>query len=233
MYPIRLLSYTYSILFTITQIVNSGRLPHERQPVARWKRPADNSLLIFSLFVQNYLHELSHQNVDLENPHSPDVKTGIEAYASGMTRNMQQRRKDDIHFKNVVEVLICDDDPHIQEALKSLLSAYAFSKPNNPAPEITVVGEASDGLEALRLVAIHQPDVILMDEHMPVMDGFETTRAIKASCPQVKVVMLTIDAAQEQAAMASGVDAFLLKGCPAEKIIETILKTSKPDNEHA
>ena len=171
--------------------------------------------------------------MDLENPHSPDVKTGIEAYAKGMTRNVQRRRKDDIHFKKVVEVLICDDDPCIREALKSLLSAYALSKPNDPVPKIKVVGEAANGREALQMVANHQPDVLLMDAHMPVMDGFETARAIKASRPQVKVVMLTIDAAQEQAAMASGVDAFLLKGCPAEIIIDTILIASKPDSQHA
>lgn len=58
---------------------------------------------------------------------------------------------------------------------------------------------------------------------MPVMDGIEATRAIKENWPQVKIVMLTIYSVQEQAAMAAGADAFMLKGCPAEKLIDTIL----------
>lgn len=133
----------------------------------------------------------------------------------------------------MVEVLICDDDPSIREALKSLFSTYALSKPDDPASNINVVGEAANGQEALHRIAKYQPDVVLMDAHMPVMDGFEATRAIKTSWPQVKVVMLTIHSSLEQDALAAGVDAFLLKGCAVEKMIDTILITARPDREHA
>ncbi len=133
----------------------------------------------------------------------------------------------------MVEVLICDDEPHIREALKSLLSTYGLSKSDDTIPQIEVVGNAANGREAIQMVEKYLPDVVLMDAHMPVMDGFEATRAIKAIRPQVKVIMLTLYSELQQAAEAAGVDAFLLKGCPAEKLIDTILITSNPDSEHA
>ena len=66
------------------------------------------------------------------------------------------------------------------------LSTYALLNSVAPISKIMVVGEATNGWEALQVIAKHQPDVGLMDAHMPVMDGFEATRAIKASWPQVK-----------------------------------------------
>lgn len=141
-----------------------------------------------------------------------------------MTHNEQQRMEDDIPGSHIVEVFICDDDHFIREALKSLLSTYALVKADDPVSKIKVVGEAPNGREVLQMVANQQPDVILMDAQMPVMDGIEATRAIKANWAQVKIIVLTIYSAQEQAAMAAGADAFLLKGCPAEKLIDAILK---------
>ncbi len=168
-----------------------------------------------------------------KNPHSPDDIGGARAYATGMIYNAQPHRKVDTLSHRIVEVLICDDEPSIREALKSLLSTCALLKPDEPFSKIKVVGEAANGREALQTVAKHQPDVVLMDAQMPVMDGFEAARAIKAAWSQVKVVMLTGYSAQQQAAMATGVDACLLKGCPAEKLIDTILRTSETDSEHA
>ncbi|MGB8212544.1 MAG: response regulator transcription factor [Anaerolineales bacterium] len=150
-----------------------------------------------------------------------------------MINNAHPHKKDDITSNSIVEVLICDDETFIREALKSLLSTYALLNSVAPISKIMVVGEATNGWEALQVIAKHQPDVVLMDAHMPVMDGFEATRAIKASWPQVKVIMLTMYFAQQEAATEAGVDAFLLKGCPVEKLIDTILTTCRPDNEHA
>ena len=118
----------------------------------------------------------------------------------------------------MIKVLVADDHGVVRKGLRLLLEQY---------PELVVIGEAANGREALQMVANHQPDVILMDAQMPVMDGIEATRAIKANWPKVKVVMLTIYSAREQAAKAAGADAFLLKGCPAEKLIETILNKCK------
>lgn len=59
-------------------------------------------------------------------------------------------------------------------------------------PEIEVVATASNGLEALELVKLHQPDVVLMDVSMPIMNGIEATRLIKEEVPHTKVLMLTM-----------------------------------------
>jgi DNA-binding NarL/FixJ family response regulator len=86
-----------------------------------------------------------------------------------------------------------------------------------------IVGEAADGREAVRLVAECRPDVVLMDAKMPVMDGMEATRLIKERWPEIRVVVLTIHAAYRADALASGADAFLIKGCPAAELLRAIL----------
>jgi CheY-like chemotaxis protein len=62
-----------------------------------------------------------------------------------------------------------------------------------------------------------------MDAKMPVLDGLEATRLIKAEWPAVKVIVLTIHAALEAEALAAGADAFLVKGCPAGELLAAIL----------
>jgi DNA-binding NarL/FixJ family response regulator len=94
------------------------------------------------------------------------------------------------------------------------------------SPEVKVVGEAADGQEAVRLAADRQPDVILMDIQMPVMDGLEATRRIKSHWPEVKVIVLTMYETYRADALAAGVDAFLIKGCPAEQLLGAILYRS-------
>jgi DNA-binding NarL/FixJ family response regulator len=91
---------------------------------------------------------------------------------------------------------------------------------------IQVVGEARDGEEAIRLMEIYQPEVVVIDVCMPEMSGVEATRLIKEKWPGVKVVMLTMYSEQRQAALDAGVDIFLNKGCVAEKLFDAIL------NEH-
>jgi DNA-binding NarL/FixJ family response regulator len=86
-----------------------------------------------------------------------------------------------------------------------------------------VVAEAADGREAVRMVEQFRPDVVLMDARMPAMDGLEATRLIKDKWPEVKLVMLTVYRAFRTEALAAGVDAFLVKGCPPEHLLEAIL----------
>jgi DNA-binding NarL/FixJ family response regulator len=86
-----------------------------------------------------------------------------------------------------------------------------------------VVGEATNGQEALSLVEECRPDLILMDARMPVMDGLEATQLIKARWPEVKVVILTMYPAYRAEALAAGADAVLVKGCPPEKLLDAIL----------
>jgi DNA-binding NarL/FixJ family response regulator len=118
-----------------------------------------------------------------------------------------------------VRVLIADDQGPTRQGLRALLTL---------CPQVEVVGEAVDGREAVNLVAKRQPDVVLMDMQMPVMDGLEATRRIKEQWPEVRVVALTMYPKYRVDAVAVGVDAFLLKGNPTEVLQETIL-AQRPD----
>jgi DNA-binding NarL/FixJ family response regulator len=94
-------------------------------------------------------------------------------------------------------------------------------------PEIAVVGEAEDGREAVQLVGELDPDLVLMDARKPVMDGLEATRLIKAQWPEVRIVVLTIDAGSQAEALAAGADAFLVKGCSVEDLLELVRNTRR------
>jgi DNA-binding NarL/FixJ family response regulator len=113
-----------------------------------------------------------------------------------------------------IHVLIVDDQPRARKSLRALLSTW-------PVPQ--KVREAASGQEAMQLVEHGQPDVVLMDVCMPGMDGLQATRIIKARCPQVKVVVLTMYSEYEVEAMAAGADAFVAKGEPADRLLATLL----------
>ena len=125
--------------------------------------------------------------------------------------------------KQCKRILICDDESRTRDALKALLLAREMTQNAATSPEIQVVAEARDGEEAIRLMEIHQPEVVVMDACMPGMSGVEATRLIKEKWPSVKVVMLTMYSEQRQAALDAGVDTFLNKGCLAEKLFDAIL----------
>jgi DNA-binding NarL/FixJ family response regulator len=91
-------------------------------------------------------------------------------------------------------------------------------------PEIEIVGEATDGQGAVQFVEQCRPDVVLMDIRMPVMDGLEATRIIKERCPEIKVIVLSMYSSYQAEALAAGADAFLVKGCAAEDLLQAILK---------
>jgi DNA-binding NarL/FixJ family response regulator len=112
-------------------------------------------------------------------------------------------------------VLIVDDSPRVRQELRTLLPL---------AGDIEIVGQAADGQEAIRLAMALQPDVVLMDLEMPVLDGYEATRQIKASSPSCRVVALTVHGyeAAWQKASQSGVDVFLVKGVSVETLVQAI-----------
>lgn len=116
-----------------------------------------------------------------------------------------------------VRVLITDDQQPTRHGLKAILTF---------APQIEVIGEAVNGQEAVRLVTECHPDVVLMDMHMPVMDGLQATRLIKSQCPEIKVIALTIDPTHKIEALKAGVDVFLLKGCTTAALQGAILESS-------
>jgi DNA-binding NarL/FixJ family response regulator len=120
-------------------------------------------------------------------------------------------------------VLICDDEPRARQALKALLLTREVTCQDESLARIQVAGEARDGYEAVQLVETVLPEVIVIDACMPGMNGLEATRFIKKNWPDVRVVMLTMYPDQRTAALDAGADAFLLKGCLAETLIDTIL----------
>lgn len=107
-------------------------------------------------------------------------------------------------------VLIVDDHPYARKAIRSLLE---------DDPAFLVVGEAESGKEALKLCGETAPDVVLMDIHMPGMDGLETTRLLKRLYPEVRIVMLTVsDAAADLfTALQFGAQGYLLKNMKPEE----------------
>jgi len=120
-----------------------------------------------------------------------------------------------------VQVLIVDHEVHTRQGLQALLAAW---------PEIKVMG-AANGIETVQLVEKCRPDVALMDIPVPVpalsgaevMDGLGVIRLIKSRWPQVRIVVLTMYATHRAAALAAGADAFLLKGCLAQDLLEAIV----------
>ncbi len=113
----------------------------------------------------------------------------------------------------LIKILIADDHARSREGLRALLAER---------PEIEVVGEASDGLETIRLTENSDPDVVLTDARMAGMDGLEATRQIKTRWPGVRVVVLTMYPVYRGGAIAAGADAFVLKGCPSDELLAAI-----------
>lgn len=125
--------------------------------------------------------------------------------------------------KKPVRVLLVDDSIEARNGLRALLSTIRLTtSTNEDQPAFEIVGEASNGREALQLVAKHQPDAVLLDAHMPEMNGIEATRKIKKSWPEVRVVMLTIHADYESEALEAGTDFFLVKGSPTSELLNAL-----------
>ncbi|QKW21901.1 response regulator transcription factor [Kitasatospora sp. NA04385] len=114
-----------------------------------------------------------------------------------------------------IRVVVADDQTVVREGIVMLLGLL---------PGITVVGSAPDGEEALRLVAEHAPDVVLMDLRMPRCDGVEATRRIRAEHPGTEVVVLTTYADDDSlfSALQAGARGFLTKDAGAEEIARAV-----------
>lgn len=114
-----------------------------------------------------------------------------------------------------IKVGIVDDDPLVRSALGLMLGGQA---------DIEVVGEATDGQEALALVRTSAPDVVLMDIRMPRINGLEATRRVLTESRPPRVIVLTTFGADEYVvdALAAGADGFLLKDTPPPEIVAAI-----------
>jgi NarL family two-component system response regulator LiaR len=118
----------------------------------------------------------------------------------------------------MIRVLICDDQVVVCEGLRAILST---------APGIEVVGIGNDGEEALKQVESLQPDLVLMDLKMPIMNGIEATRLIRERFPKVRVLVLTTYDFDEWVfdAIRSGASGYLLKDTPRDALVSAIQGT--------
>jgi DNA-binding NarL/FixJ family response regulator len=122
-----------------------------------------------------------------------------------------------------VRVLLVDDQLLFREGLATLLSVR---------PEVEVVGEAANGLEALERVAALRPHVVLMDLRMPVLNGVEATRRLRAAYPDVRVVALTTFDDDEDIfeALRAGALGYLLKDVSADRLLEAIRAAARGES---
>ena len=111
----------------------------------------------------------------------------------------------------MIRILLVDDQELVRAGLRGIL---------RPQFGFEVAGECADGTEVLDAIAAHQPDIVLMDVRMPVLDGVDATRAMRAEHPSVPVLALTtFDDDQALAGMLrAGAAGFVLKGVPAEQL---------------
>ena len=114
-----------------------------------------------------------------------------------------------------VRILLADDHRIVREGLAALVEKQSDMK---------VIGQASDGRQAIQLACDLQPDVIIMDASMPVLNGIEATRRIAAELPNIPVLCLSFQSNKRLvlAVLEAGASGYLLKDCAAEELITAI-----------
>ena len=115
----------------------------------------------------------------------------------------------------MIRVLLVDDHPIMRKGIRSVLESYE---------NIEVIGEASNGLEAVTLANDLTPSVIIMDVNMPRMDGVQATRLNKQSQPQITIIGLSVNDARsvQRALLEAGASAYVNKDNVGEDLYQTI-----------
>lgn len=118
-------------------------------------------------------------------------------------------------MNNTIRVVLADDHVFVRDGIKSLLENEA---------NITVVGEATDGLEALTAIDQLQPDLLILDIRMPNLTGIEVVEQLRSKNNQVKIVMLSMHESEEYVlkSIKAGADGYLLKGSSKEEFLKAL-----------
>jgi DNA-binding NarL/FixJ family response regulator len=114
-----------------------------------------------------------------------------------------------------IRVVLADDHRMLREGIRALLERE---------DDIEVVGEAADGREAVRLATQLQPDVVVMDVSMPLLNGIEATRQIRRDYPQVRILTLTVHESEDYVAqlLAAGASGYIIKRAGGDELIGAI-----------
>jgi DNA-binding NarL/FixJ family response regulator len=122
---------------------------------------------------------------------------------------------------DVTTLLLVDDHQLLRQGLRRAVEEAGF----------TVIGEAGDGAEAVRLAETYRPDLVLMDVSMPVLDGIEATRRITELVPDTRVVMLSMHGEEDtiSRAIKAGAVGYLGKDCTMAEVAETLAKVAAGD----
>jgi two-component system response regulator NreC len=115
----------------------------------------------------------------------------------------------------MIRILLADDHPVVRAGLRAVLEGE---------PDFEILGEAVDGLDAIRLAKSLAPDVLVLDIVMPNMDGLEVARRVRESAMQTRVVILSIHANESYAAQAlrNGASAYVVKNAPIQFLMDAI-----------
>ena len=117
--------------------------------------------------------------------------------------------------KNKIKILLVDDHPVVRKGLSSLLATRE---------DLKIVGEAGDGAEAIRKVKQLKPDIVLLDLHMPGMDGLTVTETLRKESPQAKVLVLSMHSQRDSVLriLRAGARGFVLKDAPTDELVRAI-----------
>src|SRR5256886_14257091 len=114
-----------------------------------------------------------------------------------------------------IRILLADDHPILREGLRAVLETQ---------PDFEVIAEAANGIEAVRQALTLQPDILLLDLEMPILDGVETIRRLRQQQPAARIIVFTAFDNDERIihAVQAGANGYLLKGAPREEIFKAI-----------
>jgi DNA-binding NarL/FixJ family response regulator len=115
-----------------------------------------------------------------------------------------------------MRVLLADDQTKVRSALRLLLEQE---------PGLSVVGEAAEAEDLLAQVEVTQPDLVLLDWELPGLRTDDRLSALRALCPQLKVIALSGQPEARRAALSAGADAFVSKGEPPERLLAALATT--------